>query len=156
MARRDALLRLQNTLLARRAYLEKILAGELANLRDFRTADSARDSADVAFETSNDEMSSHLAEFDARELNQIELALGRLKKGTYGTCSGGSENCQIKIPLARLKALAYTTFCIHCEREIEKHPDWQDRGSVGNWEKVFNSEAPLEDQRINLSVMEMA
>jgi DnaK suppressor protein len=79
-----------------------------------------------------------------------------LKQGTYGTCAGGSESCQKKIPVARLKALAYTTFCIHCEREIEKHSDWQDRGSAGNWEKVFYSEGHMEDQRINLSVMEMA
>jgi hypothetical protein len=61
MPRRDALLRLYETLLARRAYQRKKLAGELANLLDFKAADSTGDSVDGAFETSSDEMSSQLA-----------------------------------------------------------------------------------------------
>ncbi len=138
MPRRDALLRLHETLLARRADLRNKLAGDLANLHDLRAADSTGDSAAVAFETSSDEMSSQLAEMDARELSQIERALARLPQGRYGVCEGGSENCQIKIPVARLNALPYTTFCINCERELEEYPDWLDRRGAGNWEQVFD------------------
>jgi DnaK suppressor protein len=155
MARRDALLRLHKTLLTRRADLRKKLAGELANLRNFHAADSTGDSADVAFETGSDEMASQLAELDARELVQIERALARLKQGTYGICEGGSENCQKKIPVARLNALPYTTFCINCQREFEKYPDWDNHRAGGNWDKVFDPESPMEDQRINLSELEM-
>ena len=79
MARREALLRLHQTLLARREHLRKKLAGELADLRDFNNADTTGDSVDVAFETGSDEMTSQLAEFDARELHQIERRSGSLE-----------------------------------------------------------------------------
>ena len=52
------------------------------------------------------------------------------------SCEGGSANCQIKIPVMRRNALPYTTFCIHCEREMEKCPDWLDRGGAGNWKEA--------------------
>jgi RNA polymerase-binding transcription factor len=155
MQRRDALLRLHETLRARSANLRRQLAGELACLRDFKAADSTSDSADVAFQTRSDEMSSQLAELDARELSQIEWALARLTQGTYGVCEGGSEHCQKRIPVARLNALPYTTLCIHCEREIEKCPDGLDRRGPANWKQVFDWEAPLQHQRIDLSKLEM-
>ncbi len=152
MARRDALLRLHKTLLGRRADLCKKLAGELADLRNLKTTDPTGDSADVAFETGSDEMASQLAELDARELGQIERALARLKQGTYGICEG----CQVKIPVSRLNALPYTTFCIDCQREMERNPDWDERHNAGNWEKVFDAEPPLEEQReVQLSDLEL-
>jgi DnaK suppressor protein len=153
MARRDALLRLHKTLLARRDDLRKKLRGELANMREFRSADSSSDPADVAFETGSDEMSSQLAEFDARELNHIDRALARLKQGTYGLC----EACQAKIPVTRLNALPYTTYCIECQREMERYPDWAERRGGVDWEKVYDASAtPLEEQReVNLSEIEM-
>src|SRR6516164_5455748 len=152
MARSDALLRLHKTLLARRTDLRRKLAGELDNLRNLKTADATGDAADAAFESGSDEMSSQLAELDSRELSQIERALTRLKQGTYGLC----EACQNKIPVGRLNALPYTTLCIECQREMEKYPDWDDRRHAGNWEKVFDAEAPLEEQReVDLSDLEM-
>lgn len=152
MARREALLRLHKSLLGRRADLRKKLAGELADLRHFQAINATGDSADAAFDSGSDEMASQLAEFDARELEQIERALARLKQGTYGLC----EICQAKIPVARLNALPYTTCCIDCQRELEKYPDWQDRRLAGNWEKVFDAEAPIEEQReVDLSDLEL-
>jgi DnaK suppressor protein len=152
MARSDALLRLHKTLLARRADLHTKLVGELDNLRNFKTADATGDSADAAFESGSEEMASQLAELDARELGQIERALTRLKQGTYGLC----ECCNAKIPVARLNALPYSTHCITCQREMEKDPDWADRRMAGNWEKVYDAETPLEDQReVDLSDLEL-
>jgi DnaK suppressor protein len=156
MIKRDALLRLHATLQSREADLRMNLADELRSLRDSRSADSTCDSVDVAFETSSDEMSSQLAERNDRELSQIERALARLGQGTYGVCEGGSANCLIKIPMTRLNALPYTTVCVNCEREMEKYLDWPDRGAAGNWEQVFDWEAPMERRRINLSEMEMS
>jgi len=109
MSRRDALLRLATTLRGRRTDQRKKLATELANLRDFHASYSIGDSADEAFEAGSDEITSQLAELDARQLNQTERALTRLQQGTYGICEGGSPNCQKRIPLARLNALRYTT-----------------------------------------------
>jgi DnaK suppressor protein len=152
MARSDALLRLHKSLLARRSDLRKKLADELDNLRNFGSSTTTGDSADVAFESGSDEMASHLAEIDARELTQIDRALVRLKQGTYGLC----EVCQGRIPIGRLNALPYTTLCIECQREMERYPDAADRMHPGSWEKVYEAATPLEDQReVDLSDLEI-
>jgi len=152
MARTDALLRLHKTLVGRRTDLRRKLAGEIDSLRNLKAADSTGDSADAAFESGSEEMASQLAELDARELSQIERALARLKQGTYGLC----EVCAGKIPVGRLNALPYSTLCINCQREMEKNPNWGERQADGNWEKVYDSPAPLEDQReVDLSDLEM-
>src|SRR5262245_17433759 len=150
MARSEALLRLHKSLVARRAAIRKKLADELDNLRNFKSSDSTGDSVDVAFETGSDEMSSQLAELDARELSQIERALIKLKQGTYGICEGEDSDgnpCGQKIPVARLNALPYTTLCIRCQREMEKYPGLSNRRGGGNWEKVFEADKPIEEQR---------
>jgi RNA polymerase-binding transcription factor len=146
MARQDALLRLHKSLLARRDHLRKKLTEELSSLH----SNGAGDSADVAFETGSDEMASQLAEFDARELTQIERALARLKQGTYGLC----ESCQKKIPVGRLNALPYTTLCIECQREMERFPDWDNRRGASNWEHVFDPSSLYEEKKIDLSELE--
>ena len=151
MARRDALLRLHKSLLSRRSEIRKKLTDELDGLRNLKGTDGTGDSADVAFESGSEEMASQLAELDARELHQIERALLRLKQGTYGLCEG----CGCKIPVGRLNALPYTSLCIACQREMEKYPDWAERRSAGNWEKVYDV-TPLEDQReVDLSEIEI-
>lgn len=152
MARRDALLRLHKTLVARAAALRRALAGELEDLRDFKATATTGDSADVAFDTGSDEISSQLAELEARELSQIERALARMKQGTYGLC----EVCHTKIPVARLNALPYSTTCVRCQREMEMYPDWAERRGGVDWEKVSEAEGPIEEQReIDLSDIEM-
>jgi DnaK suppressor protein len=151
MARRDALLRLHKSLLSRRADIRKKLADELDGLRNLKGSSATGDSADVAFEAGSEEMASQLAELDSRELHQIERALHRLKQGTYGLCEG----CGCKIPIGRLNALPYTTLCITCQREMEKYPDWADRRSVGNWDKVYDADSLEEQREVSLSEIEI-
>jgi DnaK suppressor protein len=152
MARRDALMRLHKSLQTRRKDILRKLAEELDSLRNLGDSDTIGDAADVAFEAGSDEMTSHLAEMDARELTQIDRALARLKQGTYGLC----ESCSGKIPVGRLNALPYSTLCINCQRELEKYPGWQDRRG-DNWDKVYDhGVTPLEDQReVDLSDIEI-
>lgn len=151
MARRDALLRLHKTLLARRAAIRKTLASELADLRKMSVDASGGDSADAAFDAGTDEIACQLAELEARELNQIERALHQLKQGTYGLC----EHCQGKIALARLNALPYSTTCIDCQREMEGSGSWGLRRSE-DWGKVIEHEAPLQESKeIDLSEIEL-
>ena len=154
MTRQNALLRLHEHLLRRRDRLGNKMAGELAYLHEFKAADAIGDSADLAFEAGGYEMWSRLAELDDREFNQIERALARWQQGMYGICDGGSWNCQIKIPVARLNALPYTLFCIHCERELEKHQGGRGQQTKGNWGQISDAQAAMQDQRINLSEME--
>ncbi len=149
MARRDALLRLHKTLLARGAALRKTLAGELADLR-LKTASG--DTADAAFDAGSEEVASQLAQLEARELSQIERALARMKQGTYGLC----EVCQSKIPVARLNALPYSTTCVDCQREMELYPDWADRRGGVDWQRVSDTEAPADERReVDLADLEM-
>ena len=155
MARHDALLRLQKTLLARKEELRRLLAEELANLHGFKSVDSKGDSADLAFEAGSDDMASRLAEMDARELVQIEQVLARLKLGTYGICEGGSMQCQHKIPVARLKAIPHALLCINCERERERYADGPYQKTRSNWAQVYAFQAPTDDRHLNVSNLEM-
>jgi DnaK suppressor protein len=150
MARRDALLRLHKTLVARRTALRKALAGELADLRNSQI--ETGDSADVAFDSGSDEIATQLVELEARELSQIERALARIKQGTYGVC----ESCQRKIPVARLNALPYSTTCIECQREMENYPGWEGSRGGKDWTKVYEAGSPMDDEReINITEIEM-
>ena len=50
------------------------------------------------------------------ELKEIERALLKVKKGTYGIC----EKCKKQIDLARLMAKPTAIYCLRDEREMEK------------------------------------
>ena len=152
MARRDALLRLHKSLVARRGELRKRLGGELSDLRNVKAVDPTGDSADAAFDSGSEEIASQLAELEARELSKIDRALLRMKQGIYGVCEG----CQCKIPVARLNALPYSTTCVSCQREMEVYGDYSGDGSKASWEKVSEAGSPMEDQpEIDLSDLEM-
>jgi DnaK suppressor protein len=130
---------LHKTLVARKTDILKKLREDLHQLRN---QDSSGDCADAAFEAGSEEMASHLAELDSRELGHIERALVRLKQGTYGLC----ECCSGKIPIGRLNALPYTTMCIECQRENEQYPSGYS-GRNADWGRVYETAIPLEDQR---------
>lgn len=51
-----------------------------------------------------------------KTLKEVEKAIIKIKKGTYGVC----ENCQKPIPLARLEIIPYARYCIECERSLRK------------------------------------
>src|SRR5262249_39612313 len=149
MARQDALIRLHKNLLARRAEMLRKLDDDMQDLRG--GVAGSGDAADVAFEATGDEMASHLAELDARELGQIERALIRLKQGTYGVC----ESCAQKIPVGRLNALPYSTLCIDCQREMEQYPDWGRPGSSASWARVSDSSSTEDHREFRLSDLEI-
>jgi DnaK suppressor protein len=153
MARSDALLRLHKSLLSRRSELLKRLGRELQDLGRTQSAAATGDSVDAAFDTGNEEVSSQLAELEARELTQIDRALSRLRQGTYGVCEG----CGSKIPVLRLNALPFSTLCIACQREVENDSGWLDRQRNSmDWEKVADADAHHDDRReIDLSDLEM-
>jgi DnaK suppressor protein len=151
MARRDALLRLHKSLVARREELRRRLGGDLRDLYE-GTAGVSADTGDLAFDAGSDEVTSQLAELESRELAQIDRSLLRLKQGTYGVCEG----CHRKIPVARLNALPFTTTCIQCQREMEMCGAWGSGGGAASWQKVGDAPASMEDQReIRIADLEM-
>lgn len=53
---------------------------------------------------------------DRALLSEVDAALGRLTKGTYGVC----ERCGNGIDHARLRALPYARLCILCQQYVEE------------------------------------
>ena len=110
------------------------------------------DSADMAFDTGSEEVTSQLVQLESRELQQIERALERLKQGTYGLC----EMCQKRIPVDRLDALPFSTTCVTCQRVMETSGfDGTDHDSA-DWGRVSDVEARMmEPREVDLSRLEM-
>lgn len=131
MSRKDEILELKEVLLARRESLRKALAGDLCNLQGNREHVSS-DIVDIASDSVQDEISSQLAEVEGKELAQIEHALERIDAGEYGTC----EHCDCNIPIARLRALPFASYCINCQREAELEGGTQ-RSNI-NWGRLLD------------------
>jgi RNA polymerase-binding transcription factor DksA len=68
------------------------------------------DFEEQAVERENDEVLDALDQTIRAELDEINKALARLKRGEYGTCAV----CGTAIPVKRLKALPYTDRCVSC------------------------------------------
>ncbi|MDB5310365.1 MAG: yocK 1 [Gemmataceae bacterium] len=151
MARSDALIRLHKALLARRTELRKRLGMELDDLSRGKGSQPSGDAADAAFESSGEEIASQLAELEAKELAQVERAVRRLKQGTYGKC----EACAIRIPVARLNALPYSTLCIKCQREMETEGGWLAGRGETDWTRISDSDHSMEDRDVNISDLEI-
>ncbi len=150
MARRDALLRLHKSLVDRRDELHRRLGGDLKDL--LHRSEQTGDSADQAFESSGEEVSSQLAQLESRELMQIERSLQRLREGIYGVC----EVCQKRIPVSRLNALPFSTTCIGCQREMEVSGEWGAGARNADWEGVSDVEARMKEPReVDLAQLEM-
>lgn len=62
------------------------------------------------------ELFSQLDEREQREIEEIDLALGKMAAASYGICEG----CNKPIPLARLDALPATRYCLGCGARKEE------------------------------------
>ena len=105
----------QNKLLDRRVQIEKNLRGrtlELEGMRDLELNDEG-DHAAASAETLID---SAILVQQRKELNEIELALDKIKQGTYGIC----EMCEELINKQRLAVKTFARFCITCREINEK------------------------------------
>jgi DnaK suppressor protein len=72
--------------------------------------------ADIGSENFEQEFTLSLLENEEEVIGQIDKALQRIEKGSFGKC----EMCEQDIPKERLKALPYTPFCVQCARKQEK------------------------------------
>ena len=105
----------QNKLLYRRIQIEKNLRGttlELEGMRDLELNDEG-DHAAASAETIVD---SAILVQQRKELNEIELALDKIKQETFGIC----EMCEEPIGKARLEVKSFARFCITCREINEK------------------------------------
>ena len=118
MSRKDEILKIHTALVKRRDALRRVLVGDLSSLRELRNTVSS-DPLDTATTSNQEDITSLLAEIEQNELAKIDVAIDRMKSGTYGEC----ENCDQNIPLARLVALPYAVRCINCQRAHENSDD---------------------------------
>ena len=95
----------------RQDILESIEAKE--NL-DFESG-SGGDEADIASRNLNNEMLYELSSNDRIRVRDIEAALTKIKKGTYGIC----EHCKKPIERKRLKFMPYVRYCMACQNGSE-------------------------------------
>ena len=142
MSRKDAILNMRQILVKRRDALRKALAGDLSLLKELRSQTTG-DVVDAALDSVQDEISSQMAEVESRELSRIEYALERMREGQFGICEG----CVTNIPMARLNALPYATYCIRCQREAER----QGASSAADvdWSRLLDSPGGDADLSIN-------
>lgn len=84
-----------------------------SNIQD--KSDEVRDSADIATDYYERELAIGLSESDRKKLQQVEQALDRIEKGSYGKCN----ECGCTIAVPRLEALPFAQLCIECQAKQE-------------------------------------
>jgi DnaK suppressor protein len=75
-----------------------------------------KDDLDYAELVSDSFTEGMIANHQLEEFKQIEEALVKISKGTYGIC----DMCSVVIPLGRLKAKPFAKFCTEC-RTVYEH-----------------------------------
>jgi len=105
----------QNKLLDRRVQIEKNLTGTTLELDGMRELE-LNDEGDFAAASAEAIVDSAILVQQRKELNEIELALDKIKEGTYGIC----EMCEEPIGKPRLEVKNFARFCITCREINEK------------------------------------
>lgn len=79
--------------------------------------------AELGSETFEQDFALSLATNEQETLQEVNDALERINKGTYGICEGclkdGKSPAQSSIPKDRLRAIPYARRCVRCTRESE-------------------------------------
>lgn len=102
--------------------LQTLIADYERELEEARMTESSSDRSPDPGNAEASSMKLELAKELSIEQNTIDLlgkvenALRRIESGGYGTC----ESCGKSIPLERLDALPYSTFCVECASK----PSW--------------------------------
>lgn len=82
------------------------------------------DSVDEASRSIERELLFELSDNERVTLDQIEAALRKIDKGSYGLC----ESCHKPIMKARLDALPFARYCITCQNSAESAPGGEIEG----------------------------
>jgi len=108
MMLKEQLLQRKNQLL-----LETTSSKELINELLSETANDELDYAEISSDSFN---ISTLRNKQLEELEEINIALAKIKNNTYGIC----EMCDDDIELQRLKIKPHARFCVECRPIYEK------------------------------------
>ncbi len=92
-------------------------------LENFGDSRSPQHLAELGTDAYEREFSLRFAESDQHILEEINEALSRIDKGTYGLCetclAAGKPKSRAVIPKTRLKEIPYARNCVSCELERE-------------------------------------
>lgn len=105
----------KETLLGRKTQIEKNISGvekEMDALRELELNDEG-DYASVSNDNMVENAIGHQQEL---ELFEIDLALSKIKQGSYGIC----EMCEDYVGIHRLKVKPHAKYCIVCREIAEK------------------------------------
>jgi RNA polymerase-binding transcription factor DksA len=130
------LLELRDQLLAQMNGLAKESAQELPGY-SLHMADSGTDNFDRDFALS-------LLSSDQDAVYEIEEALKRIEKKTYGVCELTGKN----IPRARLEAIPWTRFTVEAQAQLEKDGALKSRrlGALGTVDAIGVPEVETDDE----------
>jgi DnaK suppressor protein len=130
------LLDLRERLLSQMSGLAKESAEEITNY-SLHMADSGTDNFDRDFALS-------LLSSDQDAIYEIEEALKRIQKGTYGICEVTGK----QIPRARLDAIPWTRFTVEAQIQLEKEGALRQRrlGTLGSIDNAGVAEVEEEEE----------
>ncbi len=130
------LLDLRERLLGQMSGLAKESAEEISGY-SLHMADSGTDNFDRDFALS-------LLSSDQDAIYEIEEALKRIQRGTYGLCELSGK----PIPKARLEAIPWTRFTVESQSQLEKEGALKQRrlGALGTVDNAGVSEVEEEDE----------
>lgn len=114
MANAKQIEELKQILLERRETINKNIQGSRDSIDSLKDSE-CKDEYDYAEVSSDSFKEGIIANQQIKELNEIDDALKRIEKGTYGIC----EMCDESIAIGRLRAKPFAKFCTPC-REIHE------------------------------------
>lgn len=104
----------------RRTLLEKrgMILNAMKRIRNIEISTDVGDEADQAGLSLEKELLFELSDNERNQLDQIEGALRKMDKGTYGRC----EHCREPIDHKRIRALPFARYCMDCQSRTEGTP----------------------------------
>ena len=106
--------KLKKTLTQKKASITNKVNSRKLNEHELETGG---DEIDTATQSTEREMQFELGGMDTRMKQDIDNALAKIEKGTFGKC----ECCGEDISQARLEALPWGRYCKNCQEEAEKN-----------------------------------
>ncbi len=105
----------EKNLLERKDQIIKNLEGARNKIKMMQNQDP-KDEGDFATLSIETDIDERIIEQQQRELKEIDIALGKIKDGTYGIC----EMCEEPIGIERLKVKNFARYCISCREIVER------------------------------------
>jgi len=103
---------------SRREQILKNIMGSSKELDELQQNHDVMDEGDFASVSTDNMINEEILSSQQKELEEIDDALAKIQKGTYGIC----EMCEEPIGMQRLKVKPFAKYCITCRQIAEKSP----------------------------------